>query len=207
MDMVSHLQRPFLKPQAPSYQAAFSVLVVDFKRLCEFVEPTDANLRVYSHRTFELLLRACTEWESMCKDCLIEVGHSASPRGMTVNDYRDLEPILHLEAAEVGLSMWQPAPVYVRPYEAWSESRPPLRWYAEYNSVKHNRNSGFANASFSNVSLALSALFVLHVRLGIIQVVAGTTERQVGDATETWYPNSIFSIRLPRLKPPERPAV
>lgn len=45
-----------------------------FFRDCEFNEPTDAHLQVYSHRLYEILLRACTEFESLCREILMTHG-------------------------------------------------------------------------------------------------------------------------------------
>jgi hypothetical protein len=53
------------------YEPAFILLVGDFLRVCEFIEPTDAHLQVYSHRLYEILLRACTEFESLCREILM----------------------------------------------------------------------------------------------------------------------------------------
>ena len=37
---------------------------LDFKKVFEYIEPSDINLEVYSHRLYELLLRAATECET-----------------------------------------------------------------------------------------------------------------------------------------------
>lgn len=60
-----------LVPKRNQYGYAFRLLAADFLRVCEFVEPIDANLYVYSHRLYELLLRVCTEFESICKEVLV----------------------------------------------------------------------------------------------------------------------------------------
>ena len=40
---------------------AFDLLVEDLRKIFSFIEPTDSNKTAYSHRNYELLLRACTE--------------------------------------------------------------------------------------------------------------------------------------------------
>jgi hypothetical protein len=36
------------------YSASFDILASDFRKLIEYVEPTDANLPTHSHRLFEV---------------------------------------------------------------------------------------------------------------------------------------------------------
>jgi hypothetical protein len=43
------------------YAPAFILLVGEFLRVCEFIELTDTHLDVYSHRLYEILLRACED--------------------------------------------------------------------------------------------------------------------------------------------------
>jgi hypothetical protein len=43
---------------------AYMLLEKDLLRLFEYVEPTDNNIQTYSHRTYELFLRAATEFET-----------------------------------------------------------------------------------------------------------------------------------------------
>jgi|ERR1035441_2404378 hypothetical protein len=56
------------------YEPAFILLVGEFLRVCEFIELTDTHLDVYSHRLYEILLRACTEFESLCREILTAHG-------------------------------------------------------------------------------------------------------------------------------------
>src|SRR5687768_848045 len=120
------------------YSASFEILAADFRRLLEYVEPTDANLSTYSHRLFELLVRICTDFESACKERLVHDGYAKKPSDLNVFDYRTLESSLLLERDEVGVSLWRPDSIYLRPFEGWSSNDPPLRWYSAYNKVKHN---------------------------------------------------------------------
>ena len=186
---------PNLSIQSASYQGAFAILTSDIKRLCEFIEPVDAHLSVYSHRIFELLLRTCTEWESLCKEALVAAGDPTNPEDMKVNDYVKLNRILDLDSVEVGILFWRPLPAYVRPYEAWTTSHPPLKWYSGYNSVKHNRNTEFDRASLEHLRLAAAALFALHVKFKFIIQGSGDTIKDVGIYKEYTYRNQLFSFR------------
>jgi hypothetical protein len=64
-----------------NYQASFDLFVKDLQQVLEFIEPVDANKAVFSHRIYGLLLRVCTDFESLCKDLLIESGYKKPPQG------------------------------------------------------------------------------------------------------------------------------
>jgi hypothetical protein len=141
---------------------AFRLLQKDFLNLFEYIEPVDAHLAVYSHRIYELQLRACTEFESLCKEVLGSKGLPAK----NITDFAQLE--VHYEwyttlsQIEVGLHIWIPQPIYCRPFETWAGSKrtsPP--WYQAYNRVKHNRRNRFADANLLNLVHAISGVFLI----------------------------------------------
>lgn len=145
---------------APAYVSSFSLLVEDLQRLTQYVQPADANEAVYSHRIYELLLRACTEWESLCREVLQVWEPPPARVRMNVNYYRKaLEPKLTLAGVRVGLRFWSPSTRYVSPFDGWAQREPPLQWYAAYNAVKHNRNSEFAQATLNTLCLAMAGLY------------------------------------------------
>lgn len=181
-----------------SYLSSFEILSGDFRRLTEFVEPVNANLGTYSHRLYELLLRACTDFESACKEKLIADGSTKRSSDMNINDYKTLESSLGLEQVEVGILIWRPSAAYIRPFVNWSTVNPPLSWYRDYNQVKHNRNTLFSLANLENVRSALSGLFALLAQLGILPTnQVGHQERHIGGFKEVLYPQQIFSVRYP----------
>jgi hypothetical protein len=179
-----------------SYLGSFELLSNDFRRLGEYVEPADANLNTYSHRLYELLLRACTDFESVCKEQLVSSRYAKAANDMNINDYKTLEAALHLEQFYVGVLIWRPAPVYIQPFTDWSTAAPPLSWYAAYNTVKHNRNAEFAHANLENVRNAISGLFALLAALDIISKnTFGHQERAAPNGLrEDFYPGYIFTL-------------
>ena len=183
-------------PQTGPYFAAFQILCQDFRRLAEYVEPVDANLTCYSHRIYELLLRACTEFESACKEALGVLGSSKPPDRMNITDYRQLENTLRLAPNEVGILIWQPEPCYVTPFAGWASTSP--LWYGAYNDVKHNRNTAFARASLDNLRQAMAGLFALLVGVEVIdqRTQMGITERPAkrGQGRELIYTHQFFTI-------------
>jgi hypothetical protein len=180
---------------------AYSMLVDDLQRLFEYVHPCDANLTTFSHRAFELLLRACTEFESTCKNALVADGVSLPDRPK-ISDFAPLAP--ELRDIRVGALFWSPQKRYFQPFQNWDPPRTVLRWYQAYNSVKHNRSSLFEKASLENLLLAVSALCALHFRRRghtFFNPFGFSSQgmRALPDgATEHIIDNSIFSIVLPK---------
>jgi hypothetical protein len=185
---------------------AYQLLVKDFLRLLEFIDPCDNNLATYSHRLYELLLRTATEFENLCKYSFHARSLLPSGRSPTnINDYKLLESSWEIEQKEVGLLFWQPIK-YIQPFDGWSTNLPPLAWYRAYNEVKHNREANFSYASLENVTLALAGLFLalsseFRTSDSIFNPYA-TMRSQIGknspEFSETWINNSIFSVRKPK---------
>ncbi len=197
-------------PDAHSYLSSFQLLSRDFETLAEYIEPADANLGTYSHRTYELLLRACTEFESLCKEALALTSYVKPGGGnLTVLDYRTLEPTLKVEQLQVGIRIWRPSPAHVRPFANWSAQpapQPVLPWYSAYNHVKHNRRANFAEASLNNLRHAIGAVFLMLSAFGAIE--EGLREHwmdfgnEPAGTDESWYTGFIFSVVRPRVYPP-----
>jgi hypothetical protein len=150
-----------MAPVIRNYQASFNLFLKDLNELLEFIEPVEANKDTFSHRIYGLLLRVCTDFESLSKDLLIESGCTKDPKDMNVLDYRSLEPIYHLEEVEVDFLSWLPLPLHMHPYSKWTVVEPPLYWYKKYNIVKHNRDAEFSSASLKVLIEAGGALFAL----------------------------------------------
>jgi hypothetical protein len=144
-----------------SYQASFDLFLKDLDEILEFVEPVDANKNTFSHRIYGLLLRVCTDFESLAKDLAIKSGDTTSPDKMNVKNYCKIETALHLEHVQVEFLSWRPRPIIFSPFHNWSTSSPPLLWYQDYNIVKHNRDSRFPLANLSTLVEAGSGLFAL----------------------------------------------
>lgn len=185
-----------MPPAAGPYIAAFKFLQEDFRRVGEYIALTDDNLGAYSHRLFEILLRSCTEFESLCKDLLVERGYSKPARDMNITDYRSLEGPWHFESISVGVLTWLPEAAYVSPFQGWSSAQPPLPWYASYNQVKHNRHNAFAQASLANVRDAIAGQFALMAEVSLVsQNSTSFQERKARDGRrELVYPGYDFSI-------------
>jgi hypothetical protein len=83
-------------PLMPNLIGAYALLKQDLARIFEFVEPYPDNYDVFSHRIFELLLRACTEVEAVCKIMFAANGITLGPRDANMIRYSDLESATRL---------------------------------------------------------------------------------------------------------------
>ncbi len=154
-----------MPPVIRNYQTSFDLFLKDLHEVLEFVEPVEANKFTFSHRIYGLLLRVCTDFESLSKDLLIGAGCTKPPEAMNVLDYRSLEASLYLEEVEVDFLSWRPSPLRMTPYDKWTVAEPPLSWYKTYNIVKHNRDAQFSRASLDVLIEAGAGLFALIARV------------------------------------------
>jgi hypothetical protein len=136
---------------------AYKLIEKDLLRLFEYVEPTDNNIHTYSHRTYELLLRAATEFETNCKRILESNGY----QGTNIIDYAKINKSSRLGEYAVSLRVWYPGKKTLKPFAAWNAGTHSLPWYQSYNDVKHHRNQDFAKASLENVLCAIAGLYVI----------------------------------------------
>jgi len=102
--------------QIADYVASFDLLARDIKQVLEFVEPADTNANTYSHRLYAILLRACTDFESLARDLLVKQGGKKPVDKLNVHDYRMLEPHLQLEGVKLDFLLWSPTPKRVLPF-------------------------------------------------------------------------------------------
>jgi len=181
-----------------SFRKAFELLCIDLERVFEFVEPDDANLSVYSHRLYELHLRACTEFESVCKEALL-AAEIELPKRPTIVHYQMLEPLLGLERMQVQCNPWRSGSGLDAPFRAWTTSAPALSWYDAYNKVKHGRHQAFRYASLENVRASLAGLFTLLAQCNVLPAYGPEMQVAVGIGyVEIFFPSlPTFSLRAP----------
>jgi hypothetical protein len=82
---------------------------------------------------------------------------------------RSLATNLGLPQRRARALFWQPKPIDLAPFGAWSTSGTRLAWWGDYNNVKHNRIAEFHKASLENVVNAVAGVFVLLASLGGIR--------------------------------------
>lgn len=146
-----------------SLVTATRMILYDVHELFNYVEPCDANEKVYSHRLYELLLRAATEFETNCK-AILEANHYSSSRNLNITDYYKLNRATKLADYKIVFHCWQDAHEW-KPFDEWNVGHS-LSWYHAYNQVKHNRLQNFSEANLENVMNAVASLIcILHVQI------------------------------------------
>lgn len=136
---------------------SYHLLEKDLQTLFEYVDPADANLSVYSHRTYELLLRGATEFEMYCKRILEAHGQPHK----NIKDYFLVNQATKWADYAVVIPSWRNQAKLLKPFQTWEAATfAPLPWYQAYNNVKHDRSRNFDQASLENALLAISAVLI-----------------------------------------------
>lgn len=154
------LKPTIVKP--PSiYWNSFKMLHNDLEESLRYVNPSAEHFKVYSLRFYELLIRASTEFESVCKERVAELKLSKSKsKDFTIKEYYLLNKHFENKLAKVSVGYLFPEPLFVNPLEQWKKSHQ-LDWYKSYNNVKHNRVANFHEANLENVLKSIGAFFII----------------------------------------------
>lgn len=148
-----------------SFHLAYKTIETDLATLCEYIDPRDFNKNSFSHRTYELFLRSCTESENLWKFILEKNSYQKlqqpKPR-LNINDYIEIEKQYSfvLSGKKVTFAYWNGALNTFEPFANWVNASPHLSWYEAYNVVKHNREANFGDASLYNLVQSVGALFL-----------------------------------------------
>lgn len=163
----------FKAPDRLSLIRSFRLLNDDLARLFEFIEPDGRNSEAFSHRSYELLLRACTEVESHSK-AILRANSLPEPTSRPYwnqTNYQQLDGAMLLSAYEVRLPIWTPDPsanasqaanalrTGFAPFKDWARSAP--GWWGAYNEVKHDRSKNLPEASLIHTVEAVAAVAIL----------------------------------------------
>jgi len=158
--MVSKLNIDIVKPPA-THWLSFLTLYKDLEDSIRYVHPAEDNYKVYSLRFYELLLRAATEFESICKEKIIELNlNKKANYKYGIKDYFLLNKHFDYKLAKVRVGFLFPKVKFIQPLKNWKEKHI-LEWYQAYNEVKHNRNTKFAQANLENVLHGIGSIFIL----------------------------------------------
>jgi hypothetical protein len=130
-----------------------------------FPEPT--NLQTYGHTIKNLLVLACIEVETHLKG--IYKAHELSAKKLyTTKDYVKLKELLKLEHYKVTYPFFSKLSTF-QPFKGWDIANPTvsLPWYTAYNTVKHDGELRFSEATLENCIAAISAVAILiHAQYG-----------------------------------------
>jgi hypothetical protein len=138
------------------------VIQKDLIDLFEYIEPAAKNLDTYSLRTFELLLRTCTEVEANFKAILKANTYGRPERSWNVKqDYCKIQRTHFLSEYEIRLPYWAGNGRIVQPFKSWAGGYATLDWYDAYNKSKHDRSANLDQANLKNLIGAFTGLAVL----------------------------------------------
>jgi hypothetical protein len=146
-----------------------SILIRLLNRLFEFVYPDTRNLSTFSNEIRNILILACTEFESQIKAVLVENNITANSRYFNTVDYVKLKDHLHLDAFEISINNF-PELKNLRPFKDWDATNPTgsLKWYDSYNKTKHDRENQFYEASLLNcINAVLANVVMLAAQYGV----------------------------------------
>ena len=156
-----YLLHPKFAKDPRHYVRAFLLLQGDLQDLFAFVEPADENLRTYSHRIQQLLMRACIEVEANLTAILVENRYQKASGNLTMTDYRLVNASHRLSAYEVRIPEWKGSLGSRRPFASWEQGDSSLSWYKAYNKSKHDRHESFRLATFNSLIDAMCGLVVV----------------------------------------------
>jgi hypothetical protein len=174
-------------PLGPSvmrnHQRAYILLGNDLLKIFEFVEPVQANAACYGHQIYQLFLRVCTEFESVCKLACrrlnFKVRQSKEGRALDwkIDDYSKLNQLLgccaHDDCSTSSNSPklsdykfyfhdWIVNEDPICPLESFANGQDPSPlFYKNYNEVKHDRGNGFQKANLANLMSSYAALIAV----------------------------------------------
>ena len=138
------------------------ILYKDLETLFDYIEPADKNEACFSFRTYELLLRCCTEVEANLK--AIMKANICSVEHYNMGVYWKINITHHLSSYKIHIPNWWGDNSIRTPFGAWDLTMNASRtipWYDAYNTVKHNRIDGFAKANLKCVIDAFCGLLII----------------------------------------------
>ena len=181
------------------------MILRDLNTLYDYIEPSDDNLSVYSHRIYELLLRAATEFESNCKGILKANDYSKPENEWSVKDYYKISKAARLNEYCLTFDRWATVHEF-RPFIEWNPSkREVLSWYDAYNEVKHDRFGSFRKATLDHLMNALAGLIcILHAQYGEGMSHVGYSELGTTNIFEGTVETPMFTIKAPLFQAAEQ---
>jgi len=141
------------------YIRAFLLIQQDLKDLFAYVEPDDINLKTYSHRIHQLLMRTCVEIEANFTAILLENNYQKHGN-WNMDDYKLINFSHRLSSYDARIPGWHGKKFLRTPFINWSHNKP-LKWYQAYNKSKHDRQNNFKKAKFKHLIDAVCGLAIV----------------------------------------------
>lgn len=190
-------------PERLSLVHSYHILQNDLKKIFDYVDPHDKNLNTFSHRMYELILRACTEFEANCKGILKANGYGKTH--LNIKDYFKINIASKLSEYEIKINVWSPKPLIIKPFEDWKNATyNELSWYQKYNEVKHNRSADFEKANFTTLIYSMAGLYALLSSQFFDQVFQQYQNNIMTAPSSDGFrstENSLFAVKYPKTFP------
>ena len=186
---------------------ATRLILRDLNELFDYIEPCDDNLQTYSHRIYELFLRAATEFETNCKGVLKANDYSGprEEKDWSIKDYFKVARPTRLNEYKICFLRWATNHEF-EPFVEWNPSRrETLSWYDSYNKVKHDRFTNFHKASLENLMNAIAGLLcILHSQFGDGMAEVGFNGIETSSIDESVVETELFTIHAPHFPEAEQ---
>ena len=194
----SYLFDPDYAPGRAQTIRAYHLLEKDLIRQFEYLEPADDNLQAYSHRLYELLLRASTEFEANCR-AILQANRYKKRNNWTIGDYCNVNNSSRLSEYEVRIAIWREENKILHPFKDWASSKS-LSWYREYNAVKHSRCKHFPKANLRNVLCAVSGLLAVLFSQFYVLCLRAHAPVAMYQIDDGWFlhDDSVFAVKPPQ---------
>lgn len=126
------------------------------------VYPSASNLKTFGHKIKNLLVLSCIEVEAQLKGIYKE-NEISSKRNYSTIDYIKLKEPMQLHKYSVKIPL-HPELRSFAPFKNWDlniGATKSLKWYDNYNAVKHNSETEFHRATLESAISSLCAVVIL----------------------------------------------
>lgn len=139
-----------------------STLVDFLNQIFKTVYPCPENYGTFGFDIRNLIILACTEFETHAIGVLKSNGINPKKDYYTTLDYVRLNDILKLSNYSVSFRHHPDLPS-ICPFNNWNPENPTksLEWYNTYNKIKHDREKEFHNSRIQALVNSISACFVM----------------------------------------------
>lgn len=174
------------------------ILVDDLQNVFKTVAPTSKNLSCYGHNIRNIIILACTEIDAMMKNILKKNGCPSKGRNYTTTDYVKLIDVLKLKEYKLSFRRYSDFSL-LSPFINWNSLKPSesIKWYDDYNKIKHDREKNFKLATIENaINSVVAFAIVLISQFGyrnehwndIMSKVLEVSEEPQWDITDFYIP-------------------
>lgn len=135
------------------------IILDDMAEVFKTIAPSHKQLSVYGHAIRNIIILGCTELDARMQSILANNGVSPDGNYFEMKDYFKLKTPLKLDEYELSFYRYGDLGTF-SPFSTW-ESNKELRWYKEYNLIKHNREKYFVKAKLFNAINAIMAYAII----------------------------------------------